>query len=58
MPFLLLVGAAPNAIAYGSGQFKSTEFFRAGIPASVILMVMIAVFVKWVWPFMGMSVYQ
>jgi sodium-dependent dicarboxylate transporter 2/3/5 len=57
MPFLLLVGAAPNAIAYGSGQFKSTEFFRAGIPASLILMAMLAVFVKWIWPFMGMSIY-
>ncbi len=26
MPFLLLVGAAPNAIAYNSGQFTSGEF--------------------------------
>jgi hypothetical protein len=32
MPFLLLVGAAPNAIAYNSRQFTSGEFFAAGIP--------------------------
>jgi solute carrier family 13 (sodium-dependent dicarboxylate transporter), member 2/3/5 len=35
MPFLLLVGAAPNAIAYSSKQFTSGEFFAAGIPASI-----------------------
>ena len=45
MPFLLLVGAAPNAIAYESKQFSSGEFFMAGVPASVILMLVLAVFV-------------
>ena len=25
MPFLFLIGAAPNAIAYSSGQFKTSE---------------------------------
>jgi len=56
MPFLLLVGAAPNAIAYGSGQFTTKEFFVAGIPASLILMVVLAGFVAVVWPLMGMPV--
>ena len=56
MPFLLLVGAAPNAIAYESKQFTSGEFFVAGIPASVMLMVVLAVFVKFIWPMMGMPV--
>jgi sodium-dependent dicarboxylate transporter 2/3/5 len=56
MPFLLLVGAAPNAIAYESGQFKTKEFFLYGIPATVILLVVIAVFVRWVWPAMGMPI--
>ncbi len=56
MPFLLLVGAAPNAIAYESRQFTSGEFFRAGIPASLLLMVVIAVFVILIWPLMGMEV--
>ena len=57
MPFVLLVGAAPNAIAYGSGQFKSTEFFMAGIPASLILMAVLALFVWLIWPLMGMPVF-
>ena len=56
MPFLLLVGAAPNAIAYESKQFTSGQFFLSGIPASVLLMVVLAVFVRFVWPLMGMPV--
>ncbi len=56
MPFVLLVGAAPNAIAYGSKQFKSGEFFLAGLPASVILLVVLGIFVKVIWPLMGMPV--
>jgi hypothetical protein len=42
MPFLLLVGAAPNAIAYDSKQFTTGEFFLWGIPASVMLMIVTA----------------
>jgi len=56
MPFLLLVGAAPNAIAYDSRQFTSGEFFKYGIPASILLMVVIGVFVYFIWPMMGMPV--
>lgn len=56
MPFLLLVGAAPNAIAYESKQFSSGEFFVTGIPASIILMAVLGFFVKFVWPAMGMPV--
>ncbi len=57
MPFLLLVGAAPNAIAYASGQFTTKQFFMAGIPASILLMVITALFVWLIWPAMGMPVY-
>jgi len=56
MPFLLLVGAAPNAIAYESRQFTSGEFFMYGIPASIILMLVIAFAVGVLWPMMGMPV--
>ncbi|MGQ9669781.1 MAG: DASS family sodium-coupled anion symporter [Desulfosoma sp.] len=56
MPFLLLVGAAPNAIAYESKQFTAGEFFVYGIPASVLLMVILGFFVAIVWPLMGMPV--
>jgi len=56
MPFLLLVGAAPNAIAYDSKQFTTGEFFLWGIPASIILMLVTGFFVYFVWPLMGMKV--
>jgi sodium-dependent dicarboxylate transporter 2/3/5 len=55
-PYLLLVGAAPNAIAYDSGQFSAAQFFKAGIPASLLLMVVVAFAVGIVWPLMGMPV--
>ena len=56
MPFLLLVGAAPNAIAHASKQFTSKEFFVTGIPASIILMIVTAIFVVAIWPLMGMPI--
>jgi sodium-dependent dicarboxylate transporter 2/3/5 len=55
-PFLLLVGAAPNAIAYDSKQFSTGEFFMAGIPASVLLMAVTAFAVGIIWPLMGMPI--
>jgi len=54
MPFLLLVGAAPNAIAYNSKQFTTGEFFLYGIPASILLMVVTWLAVTVIWPLMGM----
>jgi sodium-dependent dicarboxylate transporter 2/3/5 len=56
MPFVLLVGAAPNAIAYDSRQFTAGEFFKYGMIASVMLLVVLGVFVMVVWPLMGMPV--
>jgi sodium-dependent dicarboxylate transporter 2/3/5 len=56
MPFLLLVGAAPNAIAYESRQFRSGEFFLAGIPASILLILVLSLFVLVIWPLMGMPI--
>jgi solute carrier family 13 (sodium-dependent dicarboxylate transporter), member 2/3/5 len=57
MPFLLLVGAAPNAIAYSSRQFTSGEFFAAGIPASILLLAVLGLTILLVWPLMGMPIY-
>jgi len=56
MPFLLLVGAAPNAIAYDSRQFTSGEFFRCGIPASIILLIVLGLTIVLLWPLMGMNI--
>ncbi|WP_163336150.1 SLC13 family permease [Desulfopila sp. IMCC35008] len=55
MPFLLLVGAAPNAIAYNSKQFTTAEFVKYGIPASAILMLVTWLAVSVIWPLMGMT---
>ncbi|HCY84549.1 MAG TPA: transporter [Desulfobacteraceae bacterium] len=55
MPFLLLVGAAPNAIAYDSKQFSTGEFFLYGIPASILLMIVTG-FAVWLWGLMGMPI--
>jgi sodium-dependent dicarboxylate transporter 2/3/5 len=54
MPFLLLVGAAPNAIAYDSKQFSTAEFFLHGIPASIMLMIVVGIAALILWPLMGM----
>jgi solute carrier family 13 (sodium-dependent dicarboxylate transporter), member 2/3/5 len=56
MPFLLLVGAAPNAIAYDSKQFTPGEFFLYGLPASLILLIVVGFAALVLWPLMGMPV--
>ena len=56
MPFMLLIGAAPNAIAYDSKQFTPREFFVYGVYASIILMVVLALSIYVLWPMMGMPV--
>lgn len=56
MPFLLLVGAAPNAIAYESRQFTSGEFFKLGIPASIVLLIVTGIAVLAIWPLLGMPI--
>jgi sodium-dependent dicarboxylate transporter 2/3/5 len=56
MPFVLLIGAAPNAIAYESKQFTSGEFFRHGILLSVVLIVILGVAITTFWPMLGMQI--
>jgi len=53
-PFLLLYGSAPNVIAYGSGQFSQAEFFRVGVGATLLFALVLASFVLWVWPPLGL----
>jgi len=50
------MGAAPNAIAYDSNQFSTGEFFLYYIPASILMMAVVAFFVYFIWPIMGMPV--
>ena len=56
MPFVLLIGAAPNAIAYESKQFTPGEFFRHGLLLSVVLVAIIGVAILTFWPMMGMPI--
>jgi len=56
MPFILLIGAAPNAIAYESKQFTTGEFFIYGWIPNVVLMVVLGIFCYFIWPMMGMPV--
>jgi sodium-dependent dicarboxylate transporter 2/3/5 len=56
MPFNLLIGAAPNAIAYESKQFTAGEFFIYGWIPSLVLMAFLALFCYVIWPLMGMPV--
>lgn len=56
MPFLLLIGAAPNAIAYESKQFTTGQFFGYGIIPSIILIVFIGIALLTIWPLLGMPV--
>jgi sodium-dependent dicarboxylate transporter 2/3/5 len=56
MPFMLLIGAAPNAIAYESKQFSTGEFFMHGIPLSIILIVVLGIALFTIWPLMGMPI--
>jgi sodium-dependent dicarboxylate transporter 2/3/5 len=56
MPFVLLIGAAPNAIAYESKQFSTGEFFKHGLLLSVVLVAFIGVAILSFWPMMGMPI--
>jgi len=56
MPFVLLIGAAPNAIAYESKQFTTGEFFGYGLIPSVILIAYLAFALLVLWPLLGMPI--
>jgi sodium-dependent dicarboxylate transporter 2/3/5 len=56
MPFVLLIGAAPNAIAYESKQFTPGEFFGLGLMPSVVLIVILGIALVTIWPWLGMPV--
>lgn len=50
MPFMLLIGAAPNAIAYNSNQFTPVEFFKHGIVTSLMLILVVIIALTFYWP--------
>jgi sodium-dependent dicarboxylate transporter 2/3/5 len=56
MPFVLLIGAAPNAIAYESKQFTPGEFFKHGMVMSAVLLVILGIALVTLWPLLGMPI--
>jgi sodium-dependent dicarboxylate transporter 2/3/5 len=56
MPFVLLIGAAPNAIAYESRQFTTGEFFKHGLLMSVVLLIVLGIALVTLWPMLGMPI--
>jgi di/tricarboxylate transporter len=56
MPFVLRIGAAPNAIAYESEQFTTGEFMKHGMIMSVVLMLILAIALVTIWPLFGMDI--
>ncbi|MHB1044248.1 MAG: SLC13 family permease [Eubacteriales bacterium] len=55
LPMILLIGAAPNAMAYESKQFTTGEFFLAGIPGSLLVLAVMVLFIFTYWPMVGMT---
>lgn len=55
MPMLLLIGAAPNAMAYESKQFTTGEFFMSGIPATLIALAVMTIFIFTYFPLIGLN---
>ena len=56
MPFVLLIGAAPNAIAYESKMFTPGEFFGYGVIPSILLMILLGIALVTLWPMLGMPI--
>ncbi|MCX7896942.1 MAG: SLC13 family permease [Rhodocyclaceae bacterium] len=56
MPFVFLIGAAPNAIAYESKQFSPGEFFRHGLVMSMVLLCVLGIALVSFWPWLGMQI--
>jgi len=54
--FLLPANAAPNALAYGAGYFKSMEMFRAGIALMLLSILAIGLVANLIWPLLGTSI--
>ena len=40
-----------NLMVYGPGGYRFTDYFRIGIPLSLIFMVITVVLTPWIWPF-------
>lgn len=54
--FLLPANSAPNALAYGTGYFRSLEMLRAGIMLIVLSIVVVVLIADLLWPVLGFRI--
>jgi sodium-dependent dicarboxylate transporter 2/3/5 len=54
--FLLPANSAPNALAYGTGYFRSLEMLRAGIMLIAVSIVVVVLIADLLWPVLGFRV--
>ena len=52
--FLLPVNAPQNMLAYGTGSFTVKDFFKAGLPITIIGYVLILIFSATYWKWIGL----
>jgi di/tricarboxylate transporter len=48
--FLSPIGYQPNMIIYGAGGYKFSDFFRVGLPLTLIVALICVLFIPWWWP--------
>lgn len=49
LDFLLPVGTPPNAIAYSTGKIKVREMLKAGIPLTIVSVLVLTLFATYLW---------
>ncbi len=49
--FITPVGYTTNLMVFGPGGYTFTDFFRAGVPVSILAATTAIVLIPWVWPF-------
>jgi len=54
--FLFVIGTPPNTIIYGSGYVKIRDFLTTGIFIEIIALILLALFIVFWWPLLGIGV--
>lgn len=45
------VGTPPNTLVLGPGQYKFTDYVKAGVPLIIVCFIVSLVIIPWAWPF-------
>lgn len=54
--FMLIIGTPANAIVYSSGYLRAKDFFKAGVFAYLIALLVLVLVVKFWWPILGVGI--